>query len=83
MNPDRYTCEQAFRKLDDFLDRELSAEEAEAVGRHLAECEVCAAEFHFEGRILQEVREKLRRIALPDGFRDRLRAKLRAESEPA
>jgi hypothetical protein len=35
----RYTCEEAFRRLDDYLDRELSSDETELVREHL---EVCA-----------------------------------------
>jgi anti-sigma factor (TIGR02949 family) len=81
MTPDRLTCEQMFRKLDDYLDRELSAEEADLVRAHLAECEVCAAEYQFERTILDEVRAKLRRIALPEGLRERLLARLRSGGE--
>jgi len=41
MNPDerRYTCEETFRRLEDYVDRELSAEEMERVREHLKTCE--------------------------------------------
>jgi len=61
----RFTCEEAFRRLDDFLDRELSPEEMELVQQHLAICESCAREFSFEASILANVRDKLRQVELP------------------
>jgi anti-sigma factor (TIGR02949 family) len=64
----RFTCEEAFRRLDDFLDRELSAEEMERVQQHLAVCEGCAREFAFEASILTNVRDKLRQVDLPPGL---------------
>jgi anti-sigma factor (TIGR02949 family) len=62
---DRWTCEETFRRLDDFLDRELSAAEMAAVQEHLDTCQVCASEFAFEAGVLQHVRAKLRRIDAP------------------
>lgn len=64
----RYTCEEAFRRLDDFLDRELSPEETELVQQHLAICEGCAREFNFEASVLSNVRDKLRQVELPPGL---------------
>lgn len=74
--PDRLTCEELFRRLDDFMDRELSEEQAELVREHLETCAVCAAEYAFEDSILRNVREKLRHIAAPPGLLDRIRQRL-------
>lgn len=63
--PDRYTCEETFRRLNDYLDRELSPAEIEAVEAHLETCVVCAAEFDFEASLIREVRAKVQRIPLP------------------
>lgn len=76
---DRYTCEEALRRLDDYLDRELSAEEMTLVREHLETCAACASEFTFEARVLGEVREKLRRIVAPAELRERLRRLLQSE----
>ncbi len=46
--PDRLTCEEVFARLDDYVDRELSAEEARLVEEHCAVCDVCAREYRFE-----------------------------------
>ena len=63
--PDRLTCEEMFRRLDDFMDRELNETEAAMVREHLETCAVCAAEYSFEANMLRSVREKLNRIAAP------------------
>ena len=73
---DRYTCEEAFRRLDDYLDRELSAEEMTLVHEHLDICAGCAREFNFEASVLRGVREKLRQIDLPDSLQARILAAL-------
>lgn len=72
----RYTCEEAFRRLDDYLDRELSAEEMTLVHEHLDTCAGCAREFNFEASVLRGVREKLRQIDLPESLQARILAAL-------
>jgi anti-sigma factor (TIGR02949 family) len=68
----RYTCEEAFRRLDDYLDRELSAEEMVLVHEHLDICAGCAREFNFEASVLDGVREKLRQIDVPESLQTRI-----------
>jgi anti-sigma factor RsiW len=65
MTPSRFDCEQVFARLDDYIDRELSAEEMRLVHEHLETCAVCAAEHRFEFTIIANVRERLQRIELP------------------
>ena len=71
-----FDCAEAFRRLDDFLDRELNAGEAELVREHLEMCKTCAEEFKFEGVILVSLREKLSHIDVPCDLIDRLKAVL-------
>ena len=68
----RYTCEEAFRRLDDYLDRELSVEETTLVREHLEICAGCAREFSFEESLLRGVRSKLRQIELPESLQARI-----------
>ena len=68
----RFTCEEAFRRLDDFLDRELSAAEMTLVHEHLEICEGCAREFRFEASVIDGVRRKLRQIDVPASLRARV-----------
>ncbi|RYG48213.1 hypothetical protein EON79_05145 [bacterium] len=49
-------CEATFRKMQDYLDRELSPEEALLVREHLEGCGMCAEEYRFEASVLQRIR---------------------------
>jgi anti-sigma factor (TIGR02949 family) len=84
--PDSYTCMEVFRRLDDYLGRALAPDELLKVEAHLRTCEVCAAEYRFETRLVDEVRGKLREAELPDELRGRIAALLAPgaprESEP-
>jgi anti-sigma factor (TIGR02949 family) len=71
---DRYTCHEAFRRLDDYLDRELPAEQMEGVREHLETCAICASEFEFEQTVMDDVRGKLRRIRVPGDLVSRIAA---------
>jgi anti-sigma factor (TIGR02949 family) len=68
----RYTCEEAFRRLDDYLDRELTHEETVLVQEHLEICAGCAREFNFEASVLRGVRDKLRQIDVPASLQSRI-----------
>lgn len=78
-HPDRLTCEETFRRLDDYLDRALSREELARVREHLETCAVCAGEYRFEENLVSEVRRKVARIDLPPGLAERLAARLRPD----
>ena len=71
---DRYTCEEVFRRLNDYLDRELSAAEMTMVKQHLDTCAQCASEQAFEASVLRELKGKLRRIDLPQSLVDKVAA---------
>ena len=62
---DRYTCEETIRRLDDYLDRELTPHEMQLVQEHLEVCATCASEYAFEASALERLRDKLQRIAAP------------------
>ena len=68
----RFTCEEAFRRIDDYLDRELSAAEMQLVREHLEICAGCAREFTFEESLLRGVKDKLRQIDLPPSLQARI-----------
>lgn len=74
---DQMTCEETFRRLDDFLDHELSASECLLVQEHLEVCRICAAEFKFEADIWSEVRAKFQRITVPPSLREKVARLLR------
>jgi len=75
---DRMTCEAAFRRLDDYLDRQLSPDEMRLIEEHLHICEACTREFTFEASVVAGVRRKLQSIAAPPDLLARIAARLRA-----
>ena len=77
-----YTCAEAFRRLDDYLDRELGAEEMQLVREHLEICAGCAREFNYEASVLDNVRSKLRQLDVPEALRARVAAMLKRGDEP-
>lgn len=72
----RKTCEEAFRRLDDFLDHELSAEEMRLVEEHLQICAACTSEFTFEASLLNGVKQKLGHLTAPPGLLSRIMGQL-------
>ena len=81
--PDRFTCEDYFRRLDDFLDRELTAEEMARLREHLEVCAACAAGYRFESGVLRDLRRKLRQVAMPADLRQRISRLLAEEGDTA
>lgn len=81
MTADRLSCEEAFRRLDDYLDRELSPGELEEVRSHLDRCAVCTSEFALESEVLEGIRAKLRRLAVPEELRARVARRLREAAQ--
>jgi anti-sigma factor (TIGR02949 family) len=77
MTLDRYTCLETVRRIDDYLDRELSAAETQQVERHLEVCGRCLARFQFERAVLDNLSAKLRRVSVPENLAARLKARLR------
>ena len=75
------TCDEVLRRLDDFLDRELSPEEMQLVSTHITDCGTCASEHRFEAGLLNSLKEKLRRIRMPEEMKLRLLTQLR-DSKP-
>ena len=72
----RHTCEEAFRRLDDYLDRRLSADEMRQIEEHLQICDACTREFAFEASVLDGVKHKLRHLAAPPDLLTRILAQL-------
>jgi anti-sigma factor (TIGR02949 family) len=62
---DRTNCEEAFRRLNDYLDRRLTPDELRIIEEHLEICAWCAREFNFEASVLYGVKERLRHLEAP------------------
>lgn len=77
--PRRMNCNEALHRLDDYLDRELSAEEIREVAAHLDGCGHCSEEFETEEELLAAIREKLRHIRMPADLMERISQRLQQE----
>lgn len=65
-------CQEAVRRLNDFLSHELRPEEEDAVQRHLSQCRGCFAKFHFEETLLRTIRERAHQVLAPQPLRDKV-----------
>jgi anti-sigma factor (TIGR02949 family) len=71
---EEYTCDNAWARLYEYLDRGLSPEEEALVRRHLAICEECLERFDFEERLLTAIRERARTSRAPESLRQQVAA---------
>jgi anti-sigma factor (TIGR02949 family) len=78
---DRTNCEEAFRRLDDFLDRRLSPEETRIIEEHLEICAWCAREFNFETSVLFGVKRKVRQLEVPPNLVSKILSRLPPTTE--
>ena len=65
-------CEQALKRLLEFIDRELSDSEHDTVERHLHTCRSCFSRMEFERRLKQRL-SALSADDVPAKSRDRIR----------
>lgn len=69
-------CQEAVKKLTDYLSHELRADEEAEVKRHLSQCRGCFAKFHFEETLLRTIRERVEHVSAPGALRDKIMALL-------
>ncbi len=62
-------CQEAVRRLHDYLSHELPRGEQAKVEEHLAQCDGCFAKFHFEEALLRMIRERAAQVHAPDALR--------------
>jgi len=72
-------CEDAMRKLWDFLDGELSEDEQEALKKHLEVCRRCYPAYDFQKAYLNYTRRLATQEQAPPELRRRLFMRLLAE----
>jgi len=79
---DRYTCEQVFQRLDNYIDRELSDDEMKLVQEHIEICAWCAKTYSFEVKVLNSMRDRLQKFRVPSDLLSKVSLALdAAESE--
>ncbi len=65
-------CQEAVRRLTEWLDKELGPMEEARVQQHLNECSGCFARFHFEETLLHTIRTRVETLRAPAGLRDKI-----------
>lgn len=78
----RSNCEEAFRRLDDFLDRRLTPDEMRIIEEHLQICAWCTREFAFEASVLSGIKRKLRHLRAPADLVSKVLSRLPAQEGP-
>ena len=73
---DPYSCEEAIKRLNEYLDHELSEAERVVVLKHLEICKPCLGRFTFEQTLIVSLRQKLTRLRAPETLRHKLHSLL-------
>jgi hypothetical protein len=73
---DPYECESAIKRLNDYLDHQLSDGERLVVLKHLEICRPCLRRFTFEQTLIISLRQKITCVCIPGPLRDKLHALL-------
>jgi anti-sigma factor (TIGR02949 family) len=75
-------CREIFERLDDYVDRELTAEEQAVVLEHLRACAHCASAYAFEAGVIDSLKRTLRRITAPPQLLGRILESLERAARP-
>jgi anti-sigma factor (TIGR02949 family) len=73
--PRPIVCEEALRRLLDFLNHELSGEHRAEVEQHMRICQACCSRAEFESRLKRKLNELEKEPASPE-MRARIRSLL-------
>ena len=65
-------CQEAVKRLTDYLSHELRPDEEAQVHQHLRQCKGCFSKFHFEETLLRTIRERAEQVRAPVGLRAKL-----------
>lgn len=77
---DFYSCEEAVKRLNEYLDHQLTEEEQVIVVRHLEICRPCLRRFTFEQTLIVSLRQKVACLCMPSTLRAKLHVLLRERS---
>ncbi|HEY3328520.1 MAG TPA: zf-HC2 domain-containing protein [Capsulimonadaceae bacterium] len=69
---DFYSCEEAVKRLNDYLDHELDPAERDDVVKHLKLCKPCLERFSFEQSLIVSLKTKVQKFCAPTELKSRL-----------
>ena len=76
---DYYSCEEAIKRLDEYLDHEMTDGERAVVLKHLEICRPCLRRFTFEQTLVVSLRHKATLLCAPAALREKLHALLHTD----
>ena len=74
---DFYSCEAAIRRLNEYLDHELTEADRVTVLKHLEFCRPCMSRFTFEQTLVISIRQKISHLCVPLTLKEKLHSLLR------
>lgn len=77
---DAYSCEEAVKRLNEYLDHELTEGERAVVLKHLEICRSCLRRFTFEQTLVISLRQKISVLCVPPTLKAKLHVLLRDET---
>lgn len=77
IDADYYSCEEAVKRLNEYLDHQLTDAERVVVMRHLEICRPCLRRFTFEQTLVISLRQKVALLCAPVAVREKLSLLLR------
>ncbi len=78
---DFYSCEEAVKRLNEYLDHQMTEDERVIVLKHLEICKPCLRRFTFEQTLIVSLRQKVLHLCAPQPLREKLHALLRTTEE--
>lgn len=72
-------CQEAVRKLNEYLSHELMPDEEASLQKHLSQCRGCFSKFHFEETLLRTIRTKAAQVRAPISLRHKILGLLNAD----
>jgi len=80
VNADFYSCEEAVKRLNEYLDHEMTPEERIVVLKHLEICRSCLSRFSFEQTLVVSLRQKVTVLCMPEALRAKLHGLLHGDN---
>jgi anti-sigma factor (TIGR02949 family) len=68
-----FNCEEALKRLLEFVDQELTDEDRDGVERHLRTCRSCFSRMEFERQLKGKIHDLTREVVSP-AAEDRIKA---------
>lgn len=77
LSADFYSCEEAVKRLNEYLDHQLTSDGRVVVLKHLEICRPCLRRFTFEQTLVISLRQKAAHLCVPPTLRAKLHVLLR------